>query len=118
MTTMNRVLLIFILLITFNVNSIAGTIMMSSMDIDMSMSQSCHDMQSATDMVGHCDSDSAQSESCDQYNCGACAHHCSSAIIEKLSSKMTLDSSLPDCQYLPTESLSVYARMLRPPQIV
>ena len=115
---MNRLLLIFLLLITFNANSIAGSVMMSSMDnMQMSMSEDCYgDMQSGMDMTDHCETDSTKHEGCDESNCGACVYHCSSAVIERTDSKTVLDSSLPEFQYLLTVIPSAPTKMLRPPK--
>lgn len=117
---MNRILLIFLLLITFNANSIAGSVMMSTMgSIDMGMHHDCdNNIDADTEMTAHCESDSIMNQNCNDSNCGACVYHCSNAVIAEVSSTTALAPSRPEFRYLLTEISPVYVQMLRPPQAV
>lgn len=87
--------------------------------MDMGMSHDCHSKaDTGTEMIAHCEPDSAMSQNCDDSNCGAYVYHCSNAVIAEVSSTTALAPSLPEFHYLLTEISPVYAQMLRPPQAV
>ena len=93
--------------------------MLSTMDnMEQSMSHDCHDeMEGAMEMMSHCELNSEHHETCNELFCGDCAYHSSSATITALDTTITAqDLPLPAFQYLLTDSLSVYSKMIRPPK--
>jgi len=118
---MKHTLLIFLLMITFNANSIAGGIMVPNMGTtDMIMSHDCHnDMSSSManmDMSDHCESGDQQHETCDSENCGACVYHCSSAVFTRLTTPVVDELPLLEIHYQQGDTHSLHARLLRPPK--
>lgn len=125
---MKRLFLIFLLLITFNANAIAGSIMMlkmSTMTSGMLMDKSevtdhssakSHTMPSMSDM-NQCDSIDS---SCDDTSgiCGLCMIHCSAmliSVIKELNDSPQIDFEL---SYHVNDTVSIYPALHRPPRFI
>lgn len=103
------------LLITFNANGIAGSVMISTMDtVEMSASKNCHGaMKSAVDKTVYC-----EHENCDEINCGVCVYHSSNAVVEYSDNKLGRVTPINESQYFITELSILQTKMFRPPRSV
>ena len=126
---MTRYFLIFLLLISFNANAIAGSVMMLSMSpmtSDMTgksemtshpMTNGEHQMSMSDMSMNHCQSQLSTDSNCeDSHDCGLCMMHCSAALI----SEITAINSPPLFSFEPNyhvqDALSTHSHLLRPPK--
>ena len=125
---MIRNFLIFLLLISFNANAIAGSVMMAKMS---SMTSSImeetemtnhsakampHNM-SMSSTVDQCHSELSSDSSCEgESSCGLCMMHCSSVLISDISVLVSSQQQSLLQSYHVQHVPSTYSRLLRPPK--
>lgn len=126
---MIRQLLIFLLLISFNANAIAGSVMMANMSsmaqVMMEKSEPTNHVANGDDYLmsmsnmsmDHCQSQPSTDSPCESDPaCGLCMMHCSAALMGEITSLGSSPQFSFEPSYHVQAALSTHSRLLRPPK--